>query len=297
MSMGVGPPGPPNGTPQGAAPGETPQTLRKKKGIGAGFYRIKTGLIRAVAGPEKKKTEKKSKKEKTGQTPSPVRSNTNAPGAAVQTPLTSDDQNYFAYMHDQQPATPPPVQKMQIDTAPQNPFSMSQPPAPAAPALQATTLSASVPPKKTTDDWEGRITSAIGTVIENLAYGKETFLAFDDLRMIAKEKKHWDSKNLTRWVRDLTAGCTFEEFVSIQKNAATLPDTYLGNSFRREIARIVVPRQFIRTIVDAGDVKDLDRALASCCRPYNEEYKGRPGIASWGRCFRRCSRKRSNANC
>ena len=190
------------------------------------------------------------------------------------TPVTPDDHNYFAYLHGQQPTIQPPVQHMQVIAATQNSFTMSQPPASHAPPPQSATLSASLPPEKTTDDdWDGRITSALGMVVEKLAYGTDAFAAFDDLRMIATEKKHWDSKNLTRWVRDLTAGCTFEELVSIHKNATTLVDSYLSKSFRREIARIVVPRLFIRTIVDAGDVKDLDRALASCCRPYNEDYR------------------------
>jgi hypothetical protein len=268
----VGPPPgqPSSGPPQGAASGETPSTPRKKMGVRAGVYRIKTGLIRAVAGPEKKKTEKKSKKEKTGQKPT----NTNAPVGAMPTPLTPDDHNYIAYLHGQQPTIQPPVQQLQAIAATQNSLTMSQPPASHAPPPQSTVLSASLPPEKTTDDgWDSRINSALGTVIEKLAYGKDAYLAFDDLRTIAREKKRWDSKNLTRWVRDMTADCTFEELVTIHKNAATLPDTYLSNSFRREIARIVVPRLFIRKIIDAENVEELDRAIASCCRPYNEEYR------------------------
>jgi hypothetical protein len=269
------PPGPPPGDkPSGAAGAPKP---KKPRGVRANLYRVKTHIKNAVVGngsnqKKKVKTEEKGQK---APTPVPVIVAPQAPLPGLPMPVTQDDYNFQAYLH-QNPVLP---SVHGISNTPQNPFTMSQPATLEAPPAQSFTLSASVPPQTVTDDderratWDSRATAALGTVLEKLAYGKDAYLDFQDLRSIARERKHWDGATLTGWVTDLTAAFTFEELVSIHENAACLADCYLRKSLQQEIARMVVPRQFIRAIVEAGDLRDLDRELALCCRTVNAEYR------------------------
>jgi hypothetical protein len=194
-------------------------------GIRAGVYRIKTGLIRAVAGPEKKKTEKKSKKEKTGQTPAPVPTNTNAltatPAPApvivmpgMPAPVTLDDDNFHVYMAQQQALQPlstmphPPIQMMPmpvfVTTQQHHPFIASQPATPHSPPQPIVALSASQPAK--IDDWNTRASECMADLLERLERGDPDEVAngFRFMQDVARERK-FTGNTIDGWISSALA--------------------------------------------------------------------------------------------
>jgi hypothetical protein len=276
IPSGSPPPGQPPGS--GQPPGGSPSTPRKNpRGFRAGIYRIKTGIIRAAVGPQKKKAEKKSKKEKLGQTPAPIPANTNAHPTtpapvvvlpAMPAPVTQNDFNYHAYLLGQPPVHPtlqPPVQHM---------FIASQPPLLHSPPQPSFTLSASQPAMVSGGgkDWNATASECMADVLDRLERGDpdEVHSGFNLLQDVATEGK-FTGETIDGWIAEALKDYSLEDLEKLHMHAGLLlpTDNLLSPIICLGIERVHVALKLVKAITDGqhGPVLALANRLRRSCNP------------------------------